>query len=394
MRTVITGIDIGTYAIRVVVCAIDPNQPFPKVIGVGHAPTNGVRHGYVANKSQVLKSLRQAVKLAEQASKTPIKQAYVSFGGISLSSQIVINSTVISRADGEISAGEVAQLTEGAEDLITEKYRNRQILHSEVIEYRIDGKPTYGDPTGLHGTRLEAKIICITGLEHHINDLMAVVSAAGITPMDLIIPSLAISDLVLDPRQRNVGAILLDIGAETTTMSVFENNALIGLNVFPLGSNHITNDIALGFRIPLEEAEQVKTGAADRVSMSRKKIDEIVQARLTDVFELVSSQLKKMGKRGLLAGGIVITGGGSTLTSIEEFAKLSLEIPASVAHVELLPAARRFLPDSSWMVAYGLCNRATQQSHASHSSWRVPGAGKFVATIIARAKKALGSILP
>jgi cell division protein FtsA len=150
------------------------------------------------------------------------------------------------------------------------------------------------------------------------------------------------------------GCVLVNIGAETMTMIVFENNVPIALHVFPIGGTDITNDIALGLKMTLEEAENVKIGKTS-TGFSKKKLEEIVQARLHDVFELIDSHLAKVSRKGLLPAGIIITGaGGSFLPNIELTAKNALNIPARVANLDIQTISKGRLKDSSWSVAYGL----------------------------------------
>ena len=385
-KQTIVGIDLGTHLTRVVVCERNPNTSLPRIIGTGSASSHGVRHGYIANKGLASKSLAKALNEAQKNSGRPIKKAYLSIGGISLASQTVANSTLISKSDSAISPADVEGLIAGAEELITQKYKNRRILHSFPLEYKVDGKVVHGDPVHLRGSRLEAVIMFITCLEHHLDDLIDVVHAAGISIEDVAAAPIALSSLTLTPRQKMVGSVLLDIGAETSTITVFENNQPISIEVFPLGSSNITNDIALGFRVPLEEAEKIKTGDNDNVMFSKKKIDDIIEARLSDIFELVQNHLKKLGRHGALPGGIMISGGGSTLSTMEEFAKHTLKLPSKVVHVEHMHTSRRHITNSSWLVAYGLCNWAMYTQSATFTykkRFRMPklltGAGKVIA---------------
>ena len=156
-------------------------------------------------------------------------------------------------------------------------------------------------------------------------------------------------------KQKMVGSGLVNIGSETTSLSIFENGSLVSLHTFGIGSADITNDIALGLKVPLEEAEQIKIGAITGSSYPRKKLEEIIFARLSDIFELIEAHLKKIGRNELLPAGIIITGGGSGLTNIEELAKVSLKLPSRIGVVHLGLQEKQSYRDSTWAVAYGLC---------------------------------------
>jgi cell division protein FtsA len=210
-----------------------------------------------------------------------------------------------------------------------------------------------GRPIGLRGLKLEVKTLFITCLSQHFEDLVEAVESAGVEVTDVVASPIAASLVSLSKRQRNVGCILVNIGAETVSIVVYENDTPISLDVFPIGSTDITNDMALGLKIAPEEAERVKIGG-NSDSYSKKKLDEIIEARLTDIFELIESHLKKIGRNGLLPAGIILTGGGSGISTIEDLAKASLRLPVKVFGREVSDQTKGKIRDSSWFVAYGL----------------------------------------
>jgi len=177
---------------------------------------------------------------------------------------------------------------------------------------------------------------------------------------DVMASPLAASFVTLSKTQRIAGCVLANIGAETVSIVVFENDKAISMEVFPIGSNDITNDIALGLKIPIEQAERIKIGLQNQAGgnkiqdFPRKKLDEIVGARLSDIFELIEAHLKKIGRNGLLPAGIIITGGGSSISTIEDLAKSSLKLPSKKPDVRF-ESAKGPIKDSGWAVAYGLC---------------------------------------
>jgi cell division protein FtsA len=207
----------------------------------------------------------------------------------------------------------------------------------------------------MHGNKFEIKTLYITCLEQHLNDLIEAVEEAGVSVQDVMASPIASSLVTLTKSQKIAGCVLTNIGAETVSIAVFENNIPVSLEVFPIGSTDITNDIALGLKVPLEEAEQIKIGAITGASYPRKKLEEIISARLSDIFELIEAHLKKIGRNGLLPAGIILTGGGAGLGNIEEMAKSSLHLPARIGMVGLGLPEKFGLKDSAWAVAYGLC---------------------------------------
>ncbi|MDH5442436.1 MAG: cell division protein FtsA [Candidatus Nomurabacteria bacterium] len=351
--SIVTGIDIGSYATRVVISEHSSSFPIPRIRGIGFAETKGVRNGYVHNIASVTQSIARAIQQAQTTAKIKISRAFVSIGGISLSSNTVMASNIISKADGEVTQLDMTNILVNAEEQFAGQYKNRRILHTIPISYTLDNHPVLGNPVGMRGMKLDASILFISALNQHVEDLITAVSHAGVSVLDIVAAPVASSLVTLSPRQKQVGVLLVDIGSETVSMAVFERDIVTSLEVLPTGGMDITNDIALGFKVPLDEAETLKRGESG--AHSKKKIDQIVEARLKDVFDLVDAHLKKIRRSGLLPAGIVMTGGGSALHSIEEYAKAVLRLPSKVASAELLAKYKQKLPDSSWLVAYGLC---------------------------------------
>ena len=286
-----------------------------------------------------------------------IKRAFISVGGIGLSGIIGNGSVAITRADSEITELDIQKVEEIAEAEINPSLLlNRKIINSIAQQYKIDGKVVVGRPVGMKGVKLEAKILFITCLARHLDDLEEVVQDAGIDVIDVMPSPIAASFVTLSKTQKIAGCVLANIGAETLSIVVFENGIPISLEVFEIGSTDITNDIALGLKIPLEEAEQIKIGGITQTSYPKRKLDDIINARVGDMFELIEAHLKKLGRNGLLPAGIVITGGGSGIGSIVDLAKTSLKLPSRIAGLFAGESDKiKNIKDSTWSVAYGLC---------------------------------------
>ena len=184
--------------------------------------------------------------------------------------------------------------------------------------------------------------------------MVTALGLANIEILDVVASPLSLSTILLNTKQKIAGCALLDIGAETVSIAVFENNLLISLQVFPIGSMDITKDVALGFKITLEEAESVKLGSVLGGDFPKKKVDEIIEARLSDIFELVENHLKRIRRNGLLPAGIIITGGGSYIPRIEELARKQLNLPAKVGPTDGTINNKFKIKDASWYGALGL----------------------------------------
>ena len=328
----------------------------PSIIGLGFSESRGLRYGYIININDVKSSLRKAVDQAEKSSKVKIKKAYISTGGISLDSLVSNGSAMISRGDSEITDMDIDKAIESSEKNIPhQEITNKKIIHTIPLSYKIDGKTVLGRPIGMKGIKFEVSTLFVTCLDQHFQDLVQAVEESGIEVEDVVAAPIAASLVAISRAQKIAGVVLANIGSETVSIIVYDNNIPISIKIFPIGSTHITNDIALGLKIPLEEAEKIKLGALTRTDFSKRKLDEIIMARLTDIFEMIDSHLKKIHRNGLLPAGIIITGGGSGISTTEDLAKATLKLPSKIAQIKYPADSKIQIKDSYWTVAYGLC---------------------------------------
>jgi cell division protein FtsA len=359
-RNITTGIDIGTHQIKVVVTEYKKSgNILPKIIGTGFSQSKGLRHGYIINPADTIRAIKTAIAQAEKLSEIKIKKAFISIGGVGLEEIHSRGETIVSRADSEVTDLDIEKAIKDSEKKVEQKILNRKILHNIPLLYKIDGQVVLGKPQGMKGSKLEVGMLFITCLEQHLNDLISAVEESGVVVEDVMASPIAGSFITLSHVQKIAGSVLANIGAETVSIVVFENNIPISLKVFSVGGSDITNDIALGLKIPLEEAERVKIGMLGGAHFPQKKLDDIITARLSDIFELIETHLKKIGKNELLPAGIIITGGGSGIATIEDFARVTLKLPSKKANSNFSEQTneqmRGKVRDSSWAVAYGLC---------------------------------------
>lgn len=356
-RQIVAGIDIGTSLTKVVIAEaiVEGGHFSPHIIGTGTAETRGVERGFISDVHEASESVRAAVTKAEKAAGFKIRRAYVSFGGIGLGSLTSTGSVAISRADMEVSNRDLSAVLEVAEQSLPQSLSvNKRIINTIPVEYKIDGQLSWGEPTGLKAMKLEVKALFITCLEHHLADLIKAIEDADIEVIDVVAAPVAASFVTVGKKARRVGCLLADIGAETLSIIAFENGNPVSLEVFPVGGNDITNDIALGLKISLEEAETIKLGGLSRSPYSKKKLDEIIGARLGDCFELIDRHLKKIGRDALLPAGIILSGGGSQTSGIKHLAEEGLALPAQVTEVHLGGSDKSKIKDNMWATACGL----------------------------------------
>jgi len=342
---------MGSTTTRVVVGEFLKGEKNPKVVGVGESETKGIRHGYVINISEAVSSLKNAISMAEKNSGIKIRRAFVSIGGVTLRGDVSSGIGIISKADGEVTGLDINKALQDCEDNLN--LNNKKVIKVFPLSFKLDGKEILGRPEGMKGTKLEIKALFITCAISHFEDLLEVITLAGIEPIDIIASAEAGSRIVLSEKQKIVGGALVNIGSETVSLSVFENRTLVSLHTFSIGGADITNDIALGMKVSLENAEYLKLGNVIE-DFSKKKLDEIVEARLFDIFELIENHLKKIKRNELLPAGVVFIGGSANIPLLEEFSKTALKLPSRIGTTEIFGNIKTKLRDPSWFTALGL----------------------------------------
>ena len=353
---IITGIDVGTYHVKVAIARLTKgkgDRDIPEIIGTGYAETRGLKSGYILQIDDVARSIKSAIAQAEKNAGLIVKRAHVAIGSIGLEEIYSRGEIIPARADSEITTTDLEKVMQDSEDRIIDHIPNRKILHNIPLRHTVDGNVVLGRPQGMRGTKLEVDALFITTYEQHVNDLISAIEGIGVYVEDVIASPLAASFVMLSKTQKRAGCVLVNIGAETTSLVVFEDSTPISLKIFPVGASDVTNDIALGLKVPIEEAEKIKRGGMTSVNFSKKRLDEIIQNRLDAIFTLVDTHLKKIKRDGLLPAGAILTGGGSSIHSVVETAKSTLSLPARIATLEIGKHTK--VKDASWAVAYGLC---------------------------------------
>jgi cell division protein FtsA len=347
-----------------------------------------MRHGYIIDVKEATRSIREALHRAASQAKVRVRRARVALGGVGLDelrSEGVVTLTV---SGGVVTDRDIERALRESETRATSKLTNRTIIHTIPLEFRVDGTKVFGKPQGLLGTKLAVDSLIITMLTRHHDDLLEAVEGAGVEIDGIMASPLAASLVTLSKTQKTAGVVLANIGAETLSIIVFDNDIPVSLKVFPAGSSDITNTIALSLRIPLSEAEQMKRGAVTGSSVPPKRMQEIVATRLRDMFTLVNAHLKEIGRSRLLPAGVVITGGGSGLASAGEIAKAILKLPSQISQIGFLP--RSASVDATWAVAYGLCRWAYAEDIAESRSTL----GEVARNAWDSIKQAVRSLLP
>ena len=367
MRKFYTGIDIGTYHVKVVVAAPAERPDLPmQILGTGTASSRGLRHGYIIDKTDATKSIREAVSRAAAAAKVSIKSARIGVGGVGLEEIRATGDISLTASGSVVQERDMERAMRDSEKRASSKLTNRTVIHTIPLEYRVDGVKVLGKPEGMQGTKLSIETLLITTLSQHYEDIMEAVESAGIEVEGVMASPLAAGLVTLTKAQKTAGVVLANIGSETLSIIVFDDDAPVSVKVFPAGSSDITNTIALSFQIPLPEAEQMKRGAVTGSDVPQKKMDALISVRLKEMFTLINAHLKTISREKLLPAGIVITGGGSGLTGASDVARLILKLPSQVGHIGQLTRGTGI--DAAWAVAYGLCRWAYGEDDGGGSS--------------------------
>lgn len=384
---------------RVVVAHLDETGSGPAIQGVGTAPMQGMQRGIVTDVEEAVQSVSRALDVAERVAGVPIERAYVSINGSHISSQNSRGVIAVSRADGEITADDVSRVINAAQAISLPS--NREILHVLPQNFIVDGQEQIHDPVGMTGVRLEVETHIIEGSAPFIKNITKVLNQAGIHIEDFVFSPLAAARAVLEKRQKELGVVLIDLGAGTTSLLVYEENVLLHTAVLPLGSSHITNDIAIGLRTSIEIAEALKkehgTALLDTVkasesitiesdegsdseSVSRRDVSNIIHDRLEELFSFIDKELKRINRSGLLPAGAVFTGGGALLPGVIEMAKKRLRLPARIGRPHEFRGIADAAQDPSFAVSLGLVLWAIEQEARSvrRPSLQLPDIGNTV----------------
>ncbi len=348
MAGAIVGIDVGTTKVCVLV-GESRGEGGLRVIGMGVAPSRGLRRGVVVDKDEATKAIAAAVKQAEEMAGFHIGEAYVGIAGDHINSLNSRGSVAISHGSHVIRQEDIDRATEAAKAIAVP--HDRRIIHIIPRGFSLDDQDGIRDPLGMHGFKLGAEVHLITGATASIHNLVRCVQDAGVAIKNVVLQPLASGEAVLTPTEGEMGVVLADIGGGTTDIAIFIGGTVWHTAVLGVAGNHLTNDLAVGLHTPLSTAEETKVryglvlsssipasetvevlsfGDTPRSSVQRRFISQILEARMAEIFGLIQREIKKSGYDGLLPAGAVLTGGTAELGGISELGKRILNLPVRV----------------------------------------------------------------
>lgn len=408
----LVGLDIGSSSVRVVVAKTEEENKFPSIIGVGETSSAGIRKGIIVDIEEAVSTISSALEKVERMTGIAITHATVAIGGSHISSLESHGVIAVSRADGEITENDIIRVIDASQAISIPP--NREIIHVIPKNFIVDGQSGIKDPLGMTGIRLEVDTVIVQAAVPFIKNLNKALTQAGLHVDDMVLAPLAAAQAALTKRQKELGTALIDMGGGTTGLVVFEEGELLHTAIIPVGSSHITNDVAIGLRTSIETAEKVKVEYAHAIAkevnkneeidlskidnseeelVSRYHLAEITEARLEEIFELINKELKGINRDGKLPAGVVLTGAGAKMPGVLELAKKQLRLPIQIGYPTNVNTIIDRVEDPSFTTAVGLVLWANEYSVGSKNSSKF-SSNLFESETVDKMRKLFKKFLP
>ena len=389
------GLDIGTTKISCIVADQNGGGEL-RVVGIGNAPSEGLRRGVVVDLEKTVASIVRAVAEAERMAGEPVRAVTAGIAGDHIRSINSRGVIAVSRKDNEIGPPDVSRVVEAAKAIAIPM--DREIIHVIPQEFIVDDQDGIKDPIGMSGVRLEAEVHIITGAVTSAKNICRSIQRAGLKVADLVLEPLASSHAVLGDDERDLGVVVLDLGGGTTDVAVFFEGSIRHTAIIPFGGANVTNDIAIGLRTPIDKAEQIKIqygcalaglvpaeqqvavsgvgGRADR-EISRHVLASMIEPRMEEIFALANKEVKKNHFAELLGGGVVLTGGTSLMPGVVELAEQIFEMPVRLGVPGGMGGLGANVADPRYATGVGLVLHAAKVENGDMASLgRRNGAGE------------------
>lgn len=367
---VVVGIDIGTTKVCTLVGRFEDTNRI-RILGLGIEPSKGIRKGVVVDLAGASQAIARSIDKAEHTSGLEINAALVSLAGSNVSS--MNNEGVVGVVGRVIDEMDVMRAMDAARAVAVP--HNREVIHVIQRNFTVDGQEGVRTPVGMHGYRLEVEAHIITAASSTIENLRQCVANAGVQDIQFVLNPLAAAEVVLSEAEREMGAIVCDVGGGTTDLAIYIEGDVWHTAVLSIGGGHITSDIAHGLRLPTDQAENIKKrhghamradiaqdefftvrpfGQNEAVQVSRQDLAHIIGARVEEIFSLVMQEIKRSGYDGLLPAGMVLTGGTSLIPGIQKVSEAVVGLPVRVAKPENLFGMTDQLNSPAYSASVGL----------------------------------------
>ena len=373
------GLDIGTTKISCIIA--DQNAAGEmRIVGIGNAPSEGLRRGVVVDLEKTVASITRSVEEAERMAGTEVKGVWAGIAGDHIRSLNSRGVIAVARRDNEIAAADVDRVVEAAKAIAIPM--DREIIHVIPQEVIVDDQEGIKDPVGMSGVRLEAEVHIITGAVTSAKNICRAIQRSGLKVYDLVLEPLASATAVLDQDERDLGVVLLDIGGGTTDVAVFHEGSIRHTAIIPYGGANVTSDIAIGLRTPMDKAEALKiqhgsalasrvgaeemlqvacVGGRDDREISRTVLASMIEPRMEEIFMLANKEVRKNHFAPLIGGGVVLTGGTSLLPGVAELAEQVFEMPVRLGLPRGLGGLSANVADPRFSTGVGLVMHAAGQ---------------------------------
>jgi cell division protein FtsA len=378
---IVVGIDIGTTKVCTLVARVEGEHSL-RILGVGIEPASGIRKGTIVDLQAASQSIARSIEKAERSSGMEVTAALVSLAGSHVSS---VNSRgVVGISGRSIDQDDVARALDAAQAVAIP--HNREIIHVIQRGFTVDGQDGIRMPVGMHGYRLEVEAHIITAAAATVENLRQSVQASGVEVTQFVLNPLASGEVVLSETERQMGAVVCDIGGGTTDMAIYLDGDVWHTMVLGVGGNHVTSDIAHGLRLSMAQAEEVKKqyghavqdeiaeddvfsarifGDETSTQISRRELAMIIEARMEEIFDLVLQEIKRSGYDGLLPAGLVLTGGCSLLPGARTLASRVTGLPVRIARPENMVGLTDQLHSPAYSTSVGLLYWALMMSESA-----------------------------
>lgn len=391
MEGILFGLDIGTTKVCALVGEVRAGQL--RIIGYGVEASRGMRKGMIVDVGEASIVIARAVEKAEETSGYALSRALVSMAGEHIGSTNSNGAVAIGRNGNGVTTEDIERALDAAQAVPVP--HNREIVHLVPRHFRVD-ETTVQQPVGMHGYRLEVEAHIVTGASTALLNLGTCADNVGIDAEEFVLNALASGEAVLEPNEREMDVIVADIGGGTTDLALYRRGSVFHTKVLPVGGYHVTNDIAIGLRVPFEVAERVKLQYGDcrpkeidpesvftvspfsgeRILVGRQDLASVIEARIEEIFQMILQEVEVSGYDGLLPAGIVLTGGGAQLRGICDVAQRVLNVPARVGAPRSLVGLVDALRSPAYATSVGLLRWAISGNNAYRPRERQGAWGK------------------